>query len=96
MPEGECDEEVIYFWSAEEIIKSDLWAARNDSVEIPFADYLIHSHLYLLCVGNDGTDRGVIVESYSLDFNARPLIALTFEQFLAMYIADPPAIAYGW
>lgn len=88
---GRADNALISFLSLSEIgdAMGQIGRRPDGLVDIPFAEFLIWSHYYVVRTRKDGTQAGVFV----LDGTNEKLLAQSFFQWISLYCENPSDIA---
>ena len=83
MPDGESDDHVWSLWPLEQVVSE---SSRYGRPHLPFADFLIHSHLY--CFRYEDEGRSSVYMDYSSDEEPERLTG-SVSEFFELYLTNP-------
>ena len=83
MPDGESDAHAWSLWPLEQVASESSRYGRSD---LPFGDFLIHSHLY--CFRYEDEGRSSVLMDYSSDEEPE-LLAGSVREFFELYLTNP-------
>ena len=83
MPDGESEDHVWSLWPLEQVVSESSSYGRP---HLPFADFLIHSHLY--CFRYEDEGRSSVYMDYSSDEDPERL-AGSVSEFFELYLTNP-------
>ena len=84
--------DLLTFWSIGQILSFGISSKSGDFFYIPFADYCLNSHIYILRLDANGVEDGLL----AADVMHERIVANSFDEFISLYLDDPIKLTQCW